>query len=80
MILKILDAVGGVIWNETREAVNAAKHLWDETPRTVESETDRKGRMILAAGDKFRYIIDNDLCGCPNCKEKRDASLPDKVY
>lgn len=73
-MLKLLDQIGGLIWNAGHDALMATKRAWDEAPRTTESETARMTRMRAAADAKFRYILENDLCQCPNCKEKRHAT------
>lgn len=71
MILRIFDALVGAIIDATHDTLFLVKRQWDETPRTVVSEADRRSAKILADAAKFRYILDNELCGCPNCKQKR---------
>lgn len=71
MILRIFNEFVGSIIDAAHDTFFAAKRQWDETPRTVVSETDRRSAKILADAAKFRYILANDLCGCPNCKQKR---------
>ena len=73
MILRIFNALVGEIIDAAHDTFFAAKRQWDETPRTVVSETDRRSDKILADAAKFRYILDNDLCGCPSCEQKRQA-------
>ena len=72
MILRILDALAGAIIDATHDTFFAARQQWIETPRTVVSETDRRSAKMLADAAKFRYILDNDLCGCLNCKQTKE--------
>ena len=70
MILKILDAALGALWDETRDTIDSAKRMWDKIPCRVESETDRRTRKMLSDDIKFEAMLEGNLCMCPNCKKE----------
>ena len=63
----MIDKVLTAIYDGVCDVALGAKKMWDETPRTVVSETERRARKMHADELRFKYILDNGLCGCPNC-------------